>query len=250
MNTLMAAQAKPKATSAPSVRNKVLQRKCACGGTVVRRGECEECRKKRESKDDQYSEIPPIVHEVLNSAGQQLDPATRAFMEPRFGHDFGNVRVHTDARAAESAHAVHAHAYTVGQNVVFAANEFAPGTRQGRELLAHELAHTIQQRRASSTVQLVPPGSTLEAKAEQAGRDVTSGRSVTEPLGSSELAVARQPVAADEEEEEENEEETPVAMALPTGKASTAAPLPKASPAKPPSAVPIRARRRPLSSHG
>jgi Domain of unknown function (DUF4157)/DNA/RNA non-specific endonuclease len=240
MNTLMATQAKPKATSAPSVRNKVLQRKCACGGTVVRRGECEECRKNRESKDDQFSEIPPIVHEVLNSPGQQLDPATRAFMEPRFGHDFGNVRVHTDARAAESARAVHAHAYTVGHNVVFAANEFAPGTRQGRDLLAHELAHTIQQRRASSAVQLVPPGSMLEAKAEQAGRDVTSGRSVTETLGSSELAVARQPVAADEEEEEEKEEETPVAMALPTAKASTAAPLPKASPVKPP-------RRRPPS---
>jgi hypothetical protein len=80
----------------------------------------------------------------------------------------------------------------------------------------------------------------LEAKAEQAGRDVTSGRSVTEPLGSSERAVARQPVAADEEEEEEKEEETPTPMALPTGKASTAAPLTKASPAKPP-------RRRPPS---
>jgi hypothetical protein len=236
----MAAQAKPKPTSAPPMRSKVLQRKCACCGALGPTGECDECRKNRKSKNDQFSEIPPIVHEVLNCSGQQLDPATRAFMEPRFGHDFGNVRVHTDARAADSARAVYAHAYTVGQDVVFGTNEFAPATREGRELLAHELAHTIQQRRDSSTVQLVPPGSVLEAKAEQAGRDVTSCRVMTEPLGLSELAVARQPVAAHEEEEEEKEEETPTPMALPTGKASTAAPLTKASSAKPP-------RRRPAS---
>jgi hypothetical protein len=240
MNTRMAAQAKQEATSAPTARCRVLQRKCACGGALGPTGECDECRKNRESRNDQFSEIPPIAHEVLNSPGQQLDPATRAFMEPQFGHDFRNVRVHTGAKAAESARSLHANAYTVGQHVVFGINEFAPATHEGRELLAHELAHTIQQRGASSTVQLVPPGSTLEAAAEQAGRDVTSGRSVTEPLGSSELAVARQPVTAEEEEEEEKEEETPTAMALPTGKPGTAAPLPKVSPAKPP-------KRRPPS---
>ena len=61
-------------------------------------------------------------------------------MEPRFGHDFGHVRVHTDAQAADSAHAVHAHAYTVGQNVVFSESNYAPSTLAGRKLLAHELA--------------------------------------------------------------------------------------------------------------
>ena len=114
MNTLMAAQAKPKARSAPPVRNNLLQRKCACGGKLGPTGECEECRKKRLQRRTRDSElgtrndlsVPPIVHEVLRSPGQSLDASTRAFMEPRFGHDFGHVRVHTDARASESALAV------------------------------------------------------------------------------------------------------------------------------------------------
>jgi hypothetical protein len=88
---------------------------------------------------------PPIVHEVLRSPGRPLDPATRAFFEPRFGHDFSRVRIHTDARAAESARAVNALAYTVGQDVVFGAGRYAPATPEGNGLLAHELVHTIQQ---------------------------------------------------------------------------------------------------------
>lgn len=88
---------------------------------------------------------PPMVHEVLNSPGQPLDAATRAFFEPRFGHDFGRVRVHVDERAAQSARSVQAAAYTVGQDVVFGASQYAPYDSKGRRLLAHELAHTIQQ---------------------------------------------------------------------------------------------------------
>jgi|GEM_PF-4380897 len=90
------------------------------------------------------AEAPPIVHEVLGSPGQPLDAATRSFMEPRFGHDFSHVRVHTDAKAAESAKAVNALAYTVGKDVVFGAGAYQPRTNQGRSLMAHELAHTIQ----------------------------------------------------------------------------------------------------------
>jgi len=66
-------------------------------------------------------------------------------MEPRFGHDFSHVRVHTDAKAAESAHAVNALAYTVGRDAVFGAGQFAPGTTNGKRLLAHELTHVMQQ---------------------------------------------------------------------------------------------------------
>ncbi len=66
-------------------------------------------------------------------------------MEPRFGHDFSGVRVHTDSRAAESARAVNAHAYTVGNDIVFAPGKYQPDAHSGRELLAHELAHTVQQ---------------------------------------------------------------------------------------------------------
>jgi hypothetical protein len=89
--------------------------------------------------------VPPIVQDALRSTGQPLDPATRAFMEPRFGHDFSHVRVHTDARAAESAQAVNALAYTVGPDVVFGAGQYAPHSREGQRLLAHELTHVVQQ---------------------------------------------------------------------------------------------------------
>jgi hypothetical protein len=135
----------------------LLQRKCACGGTSGPNGECEECRKKREFKVLQRrtghsssliepcSQVPPIVHEVLRSTGQPLDAQTRALMEQRFGHDFGQVRVHVDAPASESARTVNAVAYTVGRDVVFDAGQYAPRTSKGRRLLTHELTHVVQQ---------------------------------------------------------------------------------------------------------
>lgn len=92
--------------------------------------------------------VPPVVHDVLCSRGQPLDSATRAFMEPRFGHDFSKVRVHADTKAAESARAVNANAYTVGHEIVFGAGRFAPGTHEGRRLIAHELTHVVQQSNA------------------------------------------------------------------------------------------------------
>ncbi len=91
---------------------------------------------------------PGIVHEVLRSPGRPLDQATRGFFEPRFGNDFGNVRVHTDSRAAQSASAVNALAYTMGNNLVFGAGQYAPDSAHGRRLLAHELTHVQQQQGA------------------------------------------------------------------------------------------------------
>jgi hypothetical protein len=88
---------------------------------------------------------PPVVHDVLASAGQPLDAATRAFMEPRFGHDFSRVRLHADTPAHQSARAVDARAFTVGQHIVFAEGRLVPGTVDGRRLLAHELTHVLQQ---------------------------------------------------------------------------------------------------------
>ena len=129
----------------------VLQRKCACGAGP----KCEKCdeeplliqRAARHSEraTGNSEGIPPIVHQVLRSPGEPLDAATRAFFEPRFGHDFSQVRVHSDARGAESARAVNALAYTVGNEIVFADGRFSPRTDEGRQLLAHELTHTIQQ---------------------------------------------------------------------------------------------------------
>lgn len=91
------------------------------------------------------SEAPAIVQDVLNSAGQPLDATTRAFFEPRFGHDFSHVRVHTNGEAQQSARAVNAHAYTVGQNIVFGQGRFITGNPFDQSLLAHELAHVAQQ---------------------------------------------------------------------------------------------------------
>src|SRR6185437_11221120 len=95
------------------------------------------------------AEAPPIVREVLTSPGQSLEPTTRTFFESRFGHDFSQVRVHTDAKAAESAQAVNALAYTVGRDVVFGAEQYTPMTPQGGRLLAHELTHVVQQGKSS-----------------------------------------------------------------------------------------------------
>lgn len=129
-----------------------LQRACACGG------ECPKCQteppsqghaplqtKRLGSSDFGQTAVPPIVHEVLRSPCRPLDAATRNFMEPRFGHDFSQVKVHTDAKAAESARTVNALAYTVGRDIIFAARQYEPLTREGQRLLAHELTHVVQQ---------------------------------------------------------------------------------------------------------
>jgi hypothetical protein len=85
------------------------------------------------------------VDSVLASSGRPLESALRQDMERRFGYDFNAVRIHTDASAERSAHEISAAAYTVGQHVVFGAGQFAPATRAGRHLLAHELTHVVQQ---------------------------------------------------------------------------------------------------------
>jgi len=81
----------------------------------------------------------PIVHEVLRSSGQPLDAATQAYFEPRLGQDFSKVRVHADAKAAESARAVNALAYTVGHNVVVRDGSLVSHSTEARSTLAHEL---------------------------------------------------------------------------------------------------------------
>jgi hypothetical protein len=128
-----------------------LQR-CACGGACssCRTGGSEEEQEgqplhRKASESGAPATAPPVVHEVLRHSGEPLDTATRHFMEPRLGADLGGVRVHRDALAAESARAVSALAYTVGNHVVFGAGRYSPGTTEGRRLLAHELAHVFQQ---------------------------------------------------------------------------------------------------------
>lgn len=85
--------------------------------------------------------------------GTPLSAETRSFFEPRFGQDFSDVRIHADGEAASSARAVQARAYTFGNDIVFGANQYAPATTQGKQLLAHELTHVIQQGGGGKAVQ-------------------------------------------------------------------------------------------------
>jgi hypothetical protein len=86
----------------------------------------------------------PANHEALPSPGVPLDPGTRRFFEPRFDHDFSRVRVHHGEKAAKSADAFMARAYTIGPHIVFGPGEYQPHSNEGRRLLAHELAHVIE----------------------------------------------------------------------------------------------------------
>jgi hypothetical protein len=130
-----------------------LQRACGCGQHVRGGGTCSACRHGASS----LSAHPQAsVDRALSSPGHPLDAGTRRDMESRFGRDFSRVRLHTDGAAAESAAAVSATAYTVGQDVVFGGGRYAPGTAGGRHLLAHELAHTVQQGAAGGRLQRVP----------------------------------------------------------------------------------------------
>jgi hypothetical protein len=113
------------------------------------------------------STVAPAIASIqagLQSPGQPLNAATHAFMESRFGQDFSQVRIHTNAQAAESAQQANALAYTVHQNIVFAPGQYAPETEAGRKLLVHELTHVVQQSQSSSSL----PGDAHEQEAEVA----------------------------------------------------------------------------------
>jgi hypothetical protein len=137
--------------------NSLLQRKCSCGGSCPDCSGDDDKKKKVQAKNLDTNEQQPIVapdsvHDVLNSTGNPLDEKTQALMEQGFGHDFSKVRVHTDTKAAESAKALNAFAYTAGKNIVFGGGHYAPETTAGRKLLAHELTHVLQQDRGMKSV--------------------------------------------------------------------------------------------------
>jgi len=119
------------------------------------------------------------VQPGIAGPGRALEPPIRAEMESRFGRDFSRIRIHAEAEADTSAHALDAQAYTVGQDIVFRAGQYAPHTERGRRLLAHELAHTLQQRPivglAGEALQAGRPGDRLEQEAEVAAQSALSG---------------------------------------------------------------------------
>lgn len=161
--------------------------------------------------------VPDHVYGALDAPGRPLEAETQALMGRRFGHDFSGVRVHADAAAAASARRLGARAYTVGDHVVFGSREYAPGTREGRRLLAHELEHVRQQggagpgargrSNASSRTGWGRPGATrslwpelglgdprgpAERQARRAADRVMSG-AAPEPVGSHAPALQAQP---------------------------------------------------------
>jgi hypothetical protein len=159
----------------------VLQRKCACEGSPGLSGECEACSgnkisvrrfpNNRQFENQSASSIASTVSDVLRSPGQRLDTETHEFMRSRFGHDFSQVSVHTDQRAADSAQAVNARAYTVGNDIVFGAGHYQPRTTEGTKLIAHELTHVVQQSNGSavrkSSLTIGEPDDAYEREAER-----------------------------------------------------------------------------------
>ncbi len=112
---------------------------------------------------------PPSIIDVMKSGGQPIDRETRSFFEPRFGHDLGHVRVHTDTFAAQTARSISAKAYTLGSNIVFGSGEYRPDSESGRHLLAHELAHTIQQSNLSDTLPSSVPHVSIDIRSSGVG---------------------------------------------------------------------------------
>lgn len=188
----------------------VPQRKCACGGSAGLNEKCDECSKpnlslQRSTRNSDHAtrnslSVPPIVPEVLRSSGQQLDRQTRTFMEPRFGHDFSDVRIHTDSQAARSANEVNALAYTVGRHIVFRENQYRPGTEAGDRLLAHELTHTIQQTAGGAGFQgslaISSPQDAAELEADAVATRVVRGHGATIGQQRSWQIAREQPEAA------------------------------------------------------
>jgi hypothetical protein len=153
-----------------------------------------EAQDSQEDRERNRERMPSIVREVLSSPGRPLDAGTRSFMEPRFGHDFSRVRVHTDEEAAASARSVNALAYTVNQHVVFGPEQYHPQTAPGQRLIAHELAHTLQQRNAPRGAHLDPAYAEAEAHAHRAveALDKPAGTMGSLHLGAFALGLYRQ----------------------------------------------------------
>jgi hypothetical protein len=160
--------------------------------------------------DEQESGQEPSspVHDVIGKGGgAPLDESTRATMETSFGQDFGDVRLHTDARASASAEAVGANAYTVGNDVVFRSGHFDASSPTGQRTIAHELTHVVQQRSgpvdgtdAPGGIKLSDPDDRFERAADHTADQVVSGPSSSPAAASASQAPSLQLEAAEESE--------------------------------------------------
>jgi Domain of unknown function (DUF4157) len=157
--------------------------------------------------EQEADDASPVKDVVGRGGGQPLDEGLRTDMEGRFGADFSSVRVHTDGQAAASASSVNAHAYTVGDDVVFGSGRFDPASSTGQRTIAHELTHVVQQRSgpvdgtpAAGGIQLSDPRDRFEQAAEQSADRVMAGGHEPE---AEETAVQALAVQRDGEEDEE-----------------------------------------------
>src|SRR5215470_1929037 len=154
-------------------------------------GEHEQVRSKQTQVDRSKESVePPVVYGALSSPGQPLGSDTQSFFERRFGHDFSQVRAHTDASAIESARAVNAQAYTVGSHVVFGDGQYAPNTLNGRRLLAHEMAHVVQQRAAGAPA--VIQRQQEDEQQQQQGGAAPQAQPLPQPSGQGPAQVVQQ----------------------------------------------------------
>jgi hypothetical protein len=180
-----------------------VRRSCSCGPTTGHSA-CADCTRKKGREVQRWSlgepeatSVPERVRQAVTGVGTPLDGATRTEMENYFAHDFSSVRVHTGTVAAESAAAISARAYTVGSSIVFGTDQYAPHTAGGKQLLAHELTHVIQQGGAwnrSGPLHLGDPHDVAETEADTLARGIgeaaTGSRATPSQLGPG--AVQRQ----------------------------------------------------------
>ena len=144
---------------------------------------------------DPVDKVPPAVGDAVRSAGEPLAESVRAELEPQFGQDFSQVRVHTDGSADAAARSVGAAAYTVGNHIAFRGGRYQPESSTGRRLLAHELAHVAQQHTATvpSELTIKPAGHPDERAADAAAGAVLAGRAARVSASAAPAMVARAP---------------------------------------------------------
>jgi hypothetical protein len=173
---------------------------------------------------DEADEGPRRVREVLSArGGKPLEPTTAQLMSQRLGADFSDVRVHTDSAASESARAVNAHAYTVGSDIVFQSDRYAPDTLAGQRTLAHELTHVVQQRSGpvagtpvGGGVRISHPSDSFERAAEHSADQAMAGGPSSPTVPTTATQVQRQgeeeeePVQGEFVQRQGEEEEEPV----------------------------------------
>lgn len=150
------------------------------------------------SPDQTEEERRSPVHDVVSSGGSPLDAETRTDLESRMGADFSDVRVHNDSAAHESAKGVGAHAYTVGNNVVFQRDAYDPSSPQGRTTLAHELTHVIQQRQGPVEGTEAPGGIRVSDPSDRFEREAVANadRVLADPTPAAAPPVAAQAPAS------------------------------------------------------